>query len=277
MHQLLWVDLEDQRQQRRNAIVASLRATGGIQFEFNNWSRVVSAKYGSTPLSAAGSLTVWGGRYNTGVDISTVDPFPALYLGENYHTAYREKWQLEAGGLGVGSGLTPEEMSLSDHQSFNYLTMRGRLHHVFDARTVDAFIPFSRAIADIKQPKAVRELAKALGLNRDDFMIRTPERLLEALGENWTAWAAQFDSPAPSQIFARMLIAAGFEGILYKSTKNPGNDCLAVFPHMIEHADSFVELHEVLDYVEHPRLDRTTAKHLCGWDLLEAIRRRSEQ
>lgn len=224
-------------------------------------------------MSAAGSLTGWGGRYNTGIDISTVDPFPALYLGENYHTSYREKWQLEAGDLSVGSGLTPEEMSLNDHQSFTYLPMRGRLHHVFDARTVDSFIPFSRAIADIKQPKAVRDLAKALGLKRADFMIRTPERLLEALRENWSAWAAQFDSPAPSQIFARMLIDAGFEAILYKSTKNPGSDCLAVFPHMIDHADSFVELHEQLDYVEHPRLDRSTGQILCGWELLEALRR----
>jgi hypothetical protein len=63
------------------------------------------------PLSAAGSLTSIGGRFNAGAEIDsrTFDPWPSLYLASDHATAYREKFQIEAGQ--TVDGLSPEELA----------------------------------------------------------------------------------------------------------------------------------------------------------------------
>lgn len=75
----------------------------------------------------------------------------------------------------------------------------------------------------------------------------------------------QFGMPSPSQIFAELVRAAGFEGVLYESTKGPGR-CLAIFPEALTD-DSYVELADAVpEPIKHTRLDSTTAEALCGWD-----------
>jgi hypothetical protein len=58
---------------------------------------------------------------------------------------------------------------------------------------------------------------------------------------NWKSWPIHFDVPANSQVFARMVVEAGFEGILYRSAKGAGK-CLAVFTRRLEKSGSRIAL-----------------------------------
>jgi hypothetical protein len=58
---------------------------------------------------------------------------------------------------------------------------------------------------------------------------------------NWRALPQQFDVPANSQVFGKLLRDAGFEAVLYPSTKGPKR-CLAVFVENFENSSSKIEL-----------------------------------
>ena len=89
--------------------------------------------------------------------------------------------------------------------------------------------------------------------------------------QNWRTQPVQFEVPAKSQVMAELIRAAGFEGILYRSTKGP-NDCLAVFPDKLRDG-SFIELeHAPPPGVRHTRLDAESADALTGWDTVQRSR-----
>ena len=81
----------------------------------------------------------------------------------------------------------------------------------------------------------------------------------------WRLMPRQFGLPAQSQTLAELIRAAGFEAILYQSSKGPKR-CLAIFPdQMLE--ESYVELSdEAPAEVHYPRLDSTSSTYLEGWD-----------
>jgi hypothetical protein len=92
--------------------------------------------------AAAGSLTDVGGRFNVGRDVDKAmgNPWPALYLGENFETAFREKFQLTK--LESVEGLCPEELALCGPDSFSKVLLDGSIERVFDLNMsgiLDAF------------------------------------------------------------------------------------------------------------------------------------------
>ena len=71
--------------------------------------------------------------------------------------------------------------------------------------------------------------------------------------------AEDYDTAANSQIFARFLKEAGFEGVLYRSTKCRGL-CAALFPDNLGGSDSYIELADrAPPEVKIKRLDHNTA------------------
>ena len=75
---------------------------------------------------------------------------------------------------------------------------------------------------------------------------------------NWRAWPLQFDVPSNSQVLGRLLRDAGYEAVLYPSSKGP-MQCLAVFPENLHASDSFLELSGAYpEVVTGRRLDATT-------------------
>ena len=72
-------------------------------------------------------------------------------------------------------------------------------------------------------------------------MIQSGMQLFEAVAkQNWRVLPIQFGLPAPSQTLADLIREAGFEAILYQSSKGPGK-CLALFPDKLSDR-SFIEL-----------------------------------
>ena len=100
---------EPERRRYRAELIASLNSVGGVELSLRNWSRLVTYQFSMNPLSAAGSLHDIGGRFNAGIDLDsqTLDPWPALYLAEDYETAFREKFQIASDATESGLILIP--------------------------------------------------------------------------------------------------------------------------------------------------------------------------
>ena len=109
---VLHFGIEPERRRLRPELLTALQATPLTTMELSRWTRVVTYQYSLEPLSSAGSLKNIGGRFNAGVelDANTLNPWPALYLAEDYETAFREKFQMPHGEL--TEGLTPQELAL---------------------------------------------------------------------------------------------------------------------------------------------------------------------
>ena len=234
-----------------------------------HWARIVPHEFSLVPLSAAGSLRSFGGRFNAGVDLDegTLLPWPALYLAEDYETAYRERFA--APRSDESSGLAPQELALAGRDSFSVVRISGRIDNVLDLRTPTALDAVAKLYRRIDMPERAKTLRKRLGLtNRQSYMVRTAQQLYVSIFEpNWRGRPAQFGLPANGQILAEIVRASGYEGILYKSTKGKG-DCLAVFPDKIT-TNSYLALSDPAPKeTRHTRLDIESADELCGFDTL---------
>lgn len=270
LNSILYAGIEPQRQRYREELIDALRAVPGEPLAFDGWARMVTFRYADAPLAAVGSLKDVGGRFNIGVDVDNAihRPWPALYVASDQETAYREKF-----GLAKDSrpgGLSPEELALRHEGSYVMVRLDGRLQVVFDLGKPGALAPLCKVLAKIRMPAEAVKLRNRLRIPRRQLgMIRSPQRLLrEVLAKNWRSAPVQFGLPAVSQILAGLIIAAGYEGIRYPSTKGDG-ECVAVFPHRLADETSFVALADVAPTgVQHDRLDLNTAEALCGWEAL---------
>ncbi len=266
---VLYFHLEPERRKLRTQLIESLQSVKPLVYSINNWSRIIDYQYSLEPLSCAGSLcnSEGGGRFNASIELDpgTLQPWSALYIAQNYETAYRERFQIES--TGTVDGLTPTELALNPAVSFTSLALQGELHRVFDLRKTASVEAIAKVLGKIPMPSRARELAKKLRIPSTElFMVKTPEQVLEmVLKNNWRTLPVQFGLPSQSQILAEMIYEAGFEAILYKSTKGPG-DCIALFPASIG-GRSYVEIAgKVPAEIKYHRLDANSAKYLEGWE-----------
>lgn len=274
LHRLLYLSLEPQRLRRREALLTALNVKPAPPFTFERWVRMVEHRWTNVPLSSAGSLTGFGGRFNVGQDIelSLAAPFPALYIGETPETAYRERYQLTKNSS--HPGLSPEDLALG--HSTSTLFLRGHVERVLDVTDPTALGPICRILAKIEMPAGVAQILRRLKASPTAVqMIRTPANLQRALQvANWRTWPVQFGIPSPSQQFAELARAAGYEAIRYRSNKDPTGCCLAIFSGNLGSDRSFVELADRYPAeVLHPRLDLDSADELAGWDCLPTGKR----
>lgn len=270
LHAILYAGVEPQRKRHHDELIGALQSVQFAPLDFAGWIRMVPVRYADEPLSAAGSLRGYGGRFNIGSDVDNAirTPWPALYIASNHETAYREKFGLAKGDR--VDGLSGEELALAPGSSYAAFILDGHLDLVFDIAQEGALEPVCNVLRKMKLPIEARKLQKRLRLNKAPIkMIRSAAGLLEeTLAANWRGMPAQFGVPAISQILASLIIDAGYAGIRYPSTKSDG-ECVAVFPHRLASEKSFVALTDkVLAGTRHLRLDMNTAEALCCWDEL---------
>lgn len=269
LYDTFYHSLEPERIRRRDEITNALNSKSSPPFEFKNWVRMFEYRWANSPLSAAGSVVSYGGRFNIGSacdESGAAVIFPALYIGDSPETAYREFYQISKDQASE-SGLTEADFCL--RKSDISVRLNGRIERVFDMRDPKNLTPIAQVLSKFKPPENLNRLAKIFKLgDPKKLLIRTPAQLQShLLGRNWRAWPAQFGLPSPSQRFGLMLKSAGFEGVIYNSTKMPGKACIAVFPSNIDNENSFVELSDPPPpTIEYNRLDANTAEGLCGWE-----------
>ena len=188
-------------------------------------------------LSPAGSLKWVGHRFNTGSDIDPVrfPPFPALYLAEDFETAFREYH-----GLARDSdlqGLRPDELTLEDRGNWVALQLSGRVDNVFELTKAANLKAVCQVFSKFNLSDRVKKLA-VKAKRPQTILVKQPSQLLDGLMINdWKAWPVHFDVPSNSQVFASLVIDAGFEGIVYRSAKG-AQKCLAVFTRQLANSES---------------------------------------
>lgn len=274
LEQTLYFALEPERRRLMPEMLAALTPSEGEPFVFENWVRLVSYTYSRQPLSSAGSLLGVGGRFNAGVslDEGTLAPWPCLYLAEDFETAFREKFQL--GSTEKQDGLRPDELALTPNASHVTVMLRGRLTQVFDLTAPSALTKLAKVLAKIKMPERARSLQKKLKIPVNQlFMMRTAQQLHDAtVKHNWRALPIQFGLPAHSHVLADLIRHAGYEGVLYPSSKGTGR-CLAVFPEALREG-AFIVLQDTPPHADTlTTLDSDSSIALAGWEILPVQQR----
>ncbi len=235
-HWRYYSELAFQRRRIREELNSSLR-NAAAGFQFSRWQRVVKYKYSLDPLSAKGSLSDPGGRFNVGaIDPTRYPMFPALYLAADKATALAEV----LGRDKDRGSLTPEELALTKPDSISAVSVSGRLDAVVDIRMSGNLSAFVNLIKSFRLSKPLTVEARRLGFPLQ--LITTVAELKPVLMvANWRNWPMLYDVPAGGQIFGGVAVDAGIEGILYESVLT-GKECLAVFPQNFLNSSSYVEL-----------------------------------
>ncbi len=258
----LFFHLEGQRALQHEALCDALRQSAPASIAVDHWARIIDYKYSLQPLSAAGSL-VRGGRFNIGNDL---DPgkypvFPALYLAADYDTAYAERFGQRPSASG---GLEGHEYALRTPGSFTSVNVTGKLGNLFDLRNAKNLRQFAAVISGFDLPKELRDLAASARI-KSPLLVRSAGQLkTNLLAHNWRLYPSQYEIPANPQVFGRLVVDAGFDGIVYASTKGP-KACVALFPTNFSGSESHVELaDEAPPGTTHARLDQETWRKIAG-------------
>src|SRR6266700_1188055 len=235
-HWRYYSELAFQRRRIREELNSSLR-NAAAGFQFSRWQRVVKYKYSLDPLSAKGSLSDPGGRFNVGaIDPTRYPMFPALYLAADKGTALAEV----LGRDKDRGSLTPEELALTKPDSISAVSVSGRLDAVVDIRMSGNLSAFVNLIKSFRLSKPLTVEARRLGFPLQ--LITTVAELKPVLMvANWRNWPMLYDVPAGGQIFGGVAVDAGIEGIVYGSVLT-GKECLAMFPQNFLNSSAYVEL-----------------------------------
>lgn len=245
-----------QRAQIADDLRESLLEAAERSFPIPRWQRIIRYKWALNPLSAAGSLSDAGGRFNIGeIDPTNFPSFPAIYLAKDRPTALQEVLSQDISRAQEAEAL---DLALAKPDSVIFISLSGSLTSVINLKRPSSLERFVSLIGDFSLPGHLIQEAKAMGI-APPVLVRDTDMLLKALLEgNWRGWGMQVDVPAPSQIFGQLVAEAGVEAVLYPS-KFGGNDCLAIFPKNFEGSDAFLQLDDTPPPgVQFPRLDRTT-------------------
>lgn len=233
-----YTSLEFQRWEIQEALKTALVNASTGPYSFSRWQRAVKFKYATNPLSAKGSLTMPGGRFNFG-DIDDRFPrFPALYVTEDRETAMEE---LLGNTPDPATELSAEDYALARSGSIAIASVSGKLETVIDLTQPACLSEFVGHIKTFEISDDVIKLARELKLERP-VVVQSVDQIIGTLMiPDWRAYPIQFDIPANSQIFGKLVKSAGIEGILYPS-KHTGKKCLAIFVENFSSSESFVSL-----------------------------------
>lgn len=190
----------------------------------------------------AGSVRGDGGRFNIGsaLDPATHTPFPALYVAEDFPTAFRERFGVDPASS-VG-GLTANELVLRRESSFSQVALNLNLETVIDVGDLSKLKSIADILKRIPLPSSIAKLARQLRLRLPGLIRSAAGLQREILSSDWRVQPVQYDMPSNSQIFGRLCLAAGVHAILYPSARNADRRCLALFPQNWQASSSFVEL-----------------------------------
>jgi hypothetical protein len=269
LNKLYWdyySELARQREAIRTEIHATLNETSISNFEFSGWQRAVKWKYSLHPLCTNGSLVMPGGRFNIGDVNSNVPSFPALYIAEDKDTALQETLgQTDCSK----SGLSPQEIALTNPASESILSVSGKLERVFDLRPTRRLQKFVNLIKSFElSPQIQRRASK---LSQHISVVTTASQLKATLLEpNWRQHPALFDVPANPQIFGQLVYLAGIDGILYPS-KLTGKPCLTMFVENFKNTSSFVQLDDEAPDGRTPRKVSANNWRVCGLSASEVF------
>ena len=241
-HYLWYFELEAQRAARQEELLDALRRSPAVDVKLTGgWGRALQYVYSHTPLSCIGSLKWVGGRFNYGNDIDRTrfPPFPALYLAEDIETGIREMLGLTS--QDIRSGLTAHELSLCSENGLAWVSVEGAVNNVFDLTTSSNLKAFTDVIASFQLSSHVRQLERVLGLATMKIITDSAHLHTTFMAEEWRQNPVMWNTPANPQLIGHLLTQAGFEGVLYSSTRT-SKLSLALFTRQFRNSSSVVRV-----------------------------------
>ena len=239
----LYSELALQRSHLENDLTQALNEASIANFTFEKWQRAVRYRYSLHPLSILGSLKEPGGRFNIpDIDPARFPQFGGLYIASDKDTALQET--LGQVPPPAGTGLTAQEIALTNPQSETIVSVAGNLETVIDLREPKRLKNFIDLMKDFKLSPELKRKERELGIP-EITILRTPSQLIESLlAPDWRKYPMESDVPANPQVFGHLVFLAGIEGIIYPS-KLTGKDCLVCFPKNFEGTSSFVQIVDI--------------------------------
>ena len=162
-HVRLFYHLEGLRAHHRPDLLEALRDSSTVSKYGASWFRIVAFRYSNEFLSAKGSL-FRGGRFNLGrdIDFGGFSPFPALYIAENYTTAYAEYFGASQHAPVVG--FSGAEFALQNPSSFAAVKLSFDLSNVFDLSKTRNLESFLKIITKFKIPQELKSIGQSVGI-----------------------------------------------------------------------------------------------------------------
>lgn len=233
---------EGQRRLLDQDIQEALNLPDAESVDGDEWTRIVQYKYSNQPLSAIGSLYS-SGRFNIGEDVtdSQLRAFPALYIASDYDTAYNEYFGVFQAKKGAPT-MAAHELALQEPGSFSSCRLSVELQRLFDVRRLANLKPYASVETKFGLPDHLRALEKAIGHKATPKSLSAKSIRKTLMSIDWRFLPANFGIPAAPQVFGRAVRQAGYEGIVFQSTKSAGT-CIAVFPDRLQ-TGSRVELRD---------------------------------
>lgn len=147
-------------------------------------------------------------------------------------------------------------------------TSEGYVLDQFSQANLQQWNKFSKLISKFNMTSELKDLGLTIGIPPSSMLIRDPALLKKDLtSSGWRDYPVQYEIPANSQVFGRLLRDAGFEAVIYPSSKGSGK-CMAIFAENLEGSDSHVKLVDNAPAtVKHVRLDSNNWKELSYFRL----------
>jgi len=256
-----WTFLAREREKRADDIINALFAARSEDLELKSFSRIVGAKYGHDPLCTVGSVVVPpGGRFNIGQMSTTMTSFHALYLAEDYQTAFAEKYLYRQDERLPNSGeYNVTHLQFDEPESNVHCKVNIQLESYLDLRIEGTLQEFVEAISDIEPTQDLQ--ARALKLRMGKLHTYKNEKALikNIFEDNYKQWGIWIDQPSNSQWLAHYAKLAGIQGVLYPSCRNTTGFNIAAFIENFANSEANVVIADEMSFVSplRKRIDET--------------------
>ena len=122
----LWYFFEGERAVIHDELVSILAEEKRHSKKINKWARIIDLEYSNQPLSAKGSLSYIGQRFNIGEELGAFrfESFPAFYIASDVQTAEAERFKQPKEASGVPAS--------PYGSSYSTILLEGELFGLFD-------------------------------------------------------------------------------------------------------------------------------------------------
>lgn len=207
--------LQRARESMSDDINSALLNNLKLDFEHENLSRIVRAKFSNDPLCSFGSVRrPPGGRFNFGQSTRRgSEYFQALYLGNDYDTSFHESFHSKDESIG----------------DFSHFKVKAKLDKYLDLRNKKVIEDFYDVIGAIKLPPEFKEFAAHYGVEPMSLVKNAKELQAAIFSERYKAWDTWVDQYSTSQWFGFYAYSLGIPAIIYPSIRYKEGFNLAIY------------------------------------------------
>jgi hypothetical protein len=137
------------------------------------------------------------------------------------------------------AGLTANELNLCAQDGVAWIAVAGQVSNIFDLTHAHGLTGVVKVLSQFKLSKRVRDEEGRLRANPLKLVATTGQLFESVMTESWREFPTLVNTPANSQLLGHLLSLAGFEGVLYSSTRT-GKRNLALFTRQFENSASIV-------------------------------------